>query len=87
MTRRRPAYEPTPRVFTKHNTAARLGWGETTFDKRRPTLEAEGFPRYDELLGGWDANAIERWLDQRAGFAAQNASHDPIMEALYDRQT
>ena len=86
MTRRRPAYEPTPRVLKKHGTAALLGWGDTTFDKKRPALEAEGFPLYDELLGGWDAHAIEHWLDQRSGFAAQNTGHDPLMEALNDHQ-
>ena len=69
MTRRRPAFVPNPRVLQKHGTAARLGQCASTFDKKRPALEAEGFPHYDELLGGWDANAIEAWLDKRAGLS------------------
>ena len=84
MTRRRPAYEPTPRVLKKHGLAALFGWGDTTFDKKRPALEAEGLPLYDELLGGWDAHAVERWFDRRAGLATENTSHDPLMEALND---
>ena len=86
MTRRRSAYEPTPRVLKKHATAARLGCGDTTFDKKRLELEAAGFPKFDELLNGWDGHAIERWFDERAGLVAENNGHDPLMEALNDHQ-
>ena len=87
MTRRRPAYEPEPRIYSEHALAVMFGKDDEKFREMRPRLEAEGFPKRDDLLGGTDSAAAHRWLDQRAGFAAQNTSHDPIMEALYDRQT
>ncbi len=69
MTRTRPSYTPTPRIWKGFQVATRLGCGETKFDTMRPHLEAMGFPQYDDILGGWDANAIEAWLDKRAGLS------------------
>ena len=40
---------------------------ENTFRNRRGTLEELGFPKMDEAVGWWDANAIEAWFDRRAG--------------------
>jgi hypothetical protein len=56
-----------------------MGMCETKFRERRPRLEAEGFPKCDELLGGTDATAVHRWLDQRAGLG--NADPDQEIEA------
>lgn len=70
MTRPRPSYTPTPRIWTKFQVATRLGWGATNFDTMRLRLEEMAFPQYDDILGGWDANAIEAWLDKRAGLSA-----------------
>lgn len=69
MTRPRPKYTPDPRVLGDHNLAVLMGMGDTTLRQRRPRLEAEGFPKFDELLGGTDAAAVHRWLDRRAGLA------------------
>ncbi len=70
MTRARPKFMPAPRVLGEHNLATLMGMCETTLRERRPRLEAEGFPHIDELLGGTDAAAVHRWLDQRAGLGA-----------------
>ena len=70
MTAPRPKFTPEPRVYGEHNLAVLLGMGDTTFRERRPRLEAEGLPKIDELLGGTDAAAVHRWLDQRAGLGA-----------------
>ena len=70
MTRPRPKYTPDPRMLEEHNLATLMGKCETTFRELRPKLEAEGFPQVDELLGGTDAAAVHRWLDQRAGLGA-----------------
>ena len=86
MTRRRPANEPTPRVFKKCDVLARFGWGAGKFKSKRPALEAAGFPLFDELLDGWDGTAMDRWFDERAGLIAANNGHDPLMEALNDHQ-
>lgn len=68
MSRRRPGFVPQPRILTSaQQVAALLGHGEDWFRKNRAALERAGFPRQDALLGGWDAEAIEAWLDRRAG--------------------
>ena len=69
MSRAKLPFMPEPRVWRACQVAARLGMSESTFGYRRKELEAQGFPRMDELLRGWDADAIERWLDARAGLA------------------
>ena len=70
LTRPRPSYTPTPRIWDDFQVAARFGKGETWFDKHRDELEAQGFPQYDDFLGGRDADAIELWFDRRSGIAA-----------------
>ena len=86
MTRPLPSYVPTRRVLKKCDVLARLGWSPGKFKSKRPELEAAGFPMFDELLDGWDAPAMDRWHDERAGLAAENNGHDPLMEALNDCQ-
>ena len=68
MARPKRAFLPQPRVLTSPaQVAAGLGRGEEWFRRRRERLEAAGFPRRDALLGGWDLDAINAWLDKRAG--------------------
>ena len=69
MTRTRPRYTPTPRIWNEFQVATHLNCGETKFAEIRPRLEAMGFPQYDNILGGRDANAIEAWLDKRSGLS------------------
>lgn len=68
MARPKQTYLPQPRVLTSPvQVAAVLGRGEEWFRQRRERLEDAGFPRHDALLGGWDLDAINAWLDKRAG--------------------
>ena len=69
MTRTRPSYTPKPRIWNDIQVATRLGCGKTKVAEIRPRLEAMGFPQYDDILGGRDANAIEVWLDKRSGLS------------------
>lgn len=80
MSRTRPSYTPIPRIQSKFQVVTRLGCGETKFDTIRARLEAMGFPQYDDILGGWDANAIEAWLDKRAGLSASCGLVDADIE-------
>lgn len=67
MSRAKPSFVPEPRVWTAYQVAARLNMSEESWRKKRPDYEAKGFPRHDAFLGGWDADAIERWFDMRSG--------------------
>ena len=42
-------------------------------------LEAQGFPRKNQLLDGWDSKAVELWLDRMAGI---NVKRDENGEEL-----
>ena len=50
--------------------ATRLGCCEATFSHHRKELEELGFPAYDAILGGWDSDAIQDWLDRRSGLGS-----------------
>ena len=72
----KPKYTPTPRILNARQVAIRLGMSESGFVNRRPGLETRGFPQRDDFLQGWDANAIEAWLDRRSGLALVPSNDD-----------
>lgn len=72
MARPKSKFMPTPRIWSRQQVACRLGKGEQWFLDHRPELEREGFPKADALLGGYDADAIEAWLDRRGGLAGHS---------------
>ncbi len=79
MSRTKPAFIPTPRVVTSPvQVATFLGRSEEWFRQRRERLEADGFPRKDRLLDGWDLDAINAWLDKRAGLGQHLSSESTI---------
>ena len=80
MTRPRPQYMPTPRIWNADQVACRLGWKVSTFYDHRDELEAIGFPSKVECLGGWDSAAIEAWLDRQSGL--EHASDDELAKEL-----
>ncbi len=82
MTRPRPKYTPEPRVLNAFQVACRLGWSEATFSARRPELKAKGFPDHNPFLGGYDAVAVEDWLDLQFGRAKHGAVVNPWDEAV-----
>lgn len=58
---------PDPRILSSQkHVAALLGKPEVWFRKNRLKLEESGFPRFDDLLEGWDIDAINLWVDQRS---------------------
>ncbi len=89
MTRARPKFTPTPRVWNNFQLACRLNKSEPWLKSNRDRLEAEGLPQRDPLLDGTDADAVEVWLDRRSGIAngKLDDDFDPLMEALDDRET
>ncbi len=69
MTRPRPRFDLPPRGLTGDESGGYIGLGPTEFSRLLPRLEAEGFPKPDELTGRRDWKAIETWMDRRAGLA------------------
>ncbi len=67
MTRARPQFELEPRIWSEYQVARRLGGDESWLRDNRPRLEAAGFPQIDDLVGGTDGDAVNKWLDGRAG--------------------
>lgn len=86
MARPRLKYLPEPRILrSSYQVATYLGHGEQWFADWRAQLEAEGFPQRDELLGGWDREAIDVWLDARAGIGSGDGGtkgHNPCDDLL-----
>ena len=86
MTRARPPYTPTPRIWNEFQMNARFGKGGNWYHNHRTELEAMGFPAFDEFLGGWDADAIEFWFDRRSGIAEVMVDdHHVVDDGIEDR--
>ena len=54
-------------MLTAQQVALRLGMSEATFGKRLSEFQSQGFPTKDALFDKWDSDAVELWLDLRAG--------------------
>jgi hypothetical protein len=69
-----------PRMVGPEKVARRLGVTLAVFETRRADLEAEGFPRADPLLGTTCLQAVDNWIDARAGLLpAAGAVLDPAI--------
>ena len=87
MTIAKPRIIVIPRVLTADQAGYRLNMSPNTFRKLLPELLAAGFPPFDELLQGYDRDAIEHWLDRRAGLPstggrAAGRDGDPVAAAI-----
>jgi hypothetical protein len=65
--------------------AVRLGKSESWMRGKLSRLYKDGFPRPDEDLGGYDAKAIEQWLDARNGLAVAPQSDEGWQNILAGR--
>lgn len=54
-----------PACLTLKQAAARLGLSTAAFYKRRSRLEAEGFPKIDDVLGRYLTEDVDAWLKNR----------------------
>ncbi len=64
-----------PRLIPPGKVARRLGISEAVFAEKLPELVAAGFPGPDPVLGNWCLDAVDRWIDERAGLTREN---DPV---------
>lgn len=63
-----------PRLVPPAKVARRLGLSPAAFAELLPRLIAAGFPRPDPVIGNWCLEAVDRWIDDRAGLTRD---HDP----------
>ena len=82
MARTKPEFIPTPRILSGFQVACRLGKSEQWFASNHTALENMGFPKKDKLLGGWDAEGIEAWLDKRSGVRDASSEEEQMLEAI-----
>ena len=61
-------FTPNPRIWNAYQVATRLGRSEGWFRGNQTGLEKKGFPIKLKELGGWDGNAVDRWIDIQSGF-------------------
>lgn len=69
-----------PRMVGPEKVARRLGVTLAGFEAKRPELEREGFPKPDSVLGTYCLEAVDRWIDRRAGLIPNGAPvSDPAL--------
>jgi hypothetical protein len=69
-----------PRMVGPEKIARRLGVTLAAFDAKRLDLEHEGFPKPDGVLGTYCLEAVDKWIDRRAGLMPANGPvSDPTL--------
>lgn len=74
-----------PRLVPAEKIARRLGVTSAVFAEKLPDLCAHGFPAADPVLGTYCLEAVDKWIDARAGLTTSGAAvSDPnsIMERV-----
>ncbi|MGY6709759.1 MAG: hypothetical protein ACXIVF_15675 [Rhizobiaceae bacterium] len=66
-----------PRMVPPDKIARRLGVTRATFAEKRAALEANGFPKPDPVLGNYCLQAVDNWIDARAGL---QPAHVPVSD-------
>lgn len=56
-----------PRMVGPEKVARRLGVTLAAFEQKRSELERTGFPKQDPVLGTYCLEAVDKWIDERAG--------------------
>ncbi len=56
-----------PRMVPPEKAARRLGVTMAVFREKQEQLEAQGFPKPDAILGTYCLQAVDNWIDRRAG--------------------
>jgi len=64
-----------PRLIPPEKVARRLGVTPAVFAAKLDELRAQGFPQPDPVLGNWCLDAVDRWIDERAGLVREG---DPL---------
>jgi predicted DNA-binding transcriptional regulator AlpA len=67
-------------ILRSQDVAALLDHSAGWFYANKPDLEAAGFPKKDDLLGGWNRLAVEQWLAKRSGVGNSTTAEDRLIE-------
>jgi hypothetical protein len=63
-----------------------LGHSSSWLRVHYPELRAQGFPRRDDLLDGWDLKAVDEWLDRRSKVGDRVAGLANLQRAELERE-
>ena len=61
-----------PRLVPKEKAARRLGLTAAAFESAIPELLSKGFPPPLPVIGNFDLQAIDRWIDAQVGLVNDN---------------
>ncbi len=91
MTRPRQHDPATTRLALDAKVVAEVvfGKGETWFREKLPQLYESGFPRYDDLIDGWNICQIVAWFEGRTitdGAAERDEGIQHRLEAMQNGQ-
>lgn len=56
-----------PRMVPPEKVARRLGVTAAVFAEKRQALESAGFPKAEPVLGNYCLEAVDNWIDLKAG--------------------
>jgi hypothetical protein len=69
-----------PRMVPGPKVARRLGLTVAAFEERLPALMDAGFPRADPILGTYCLQAVDNWIDERAGLRTPGSQMNPVAD-------
>lgn len=81
MAKRRRQFDLPNRILTVGETASYLGRSLSWLVSHRSELEANGFPKPLPTIGGYDREAIDRWIDSVAGAKSSQGNETTYHEA------
>lgn len=75
-------------VISAREAAGIIGHSISWLYKHKAKLEAQGFPKRDDLLGGWPRVAVEGWVARRMGISpsSPSAGKDRLRRAIDARK-
>lgn len=77
-----------PRMVGPEKVARRLGISLAEFRGKRQELESVNFPKPDGVLGTYCLEAVDKWIDRRAGLIRDDdpsSAQAAMLQAVRDR--
>ncbi len=77
-----------PLLVPVEKVARRLGISTAGFAEMRADLEAAGFPKPDPIIGNYNLQAVDTWVNSRTGLTNANdpmSAHAAMLQAVRNR--